>query len=94
VLRCDLAERRLFLSRPGTAAGPATLRTSSTARQLALQPTGGTPAYVAAPLQPNDPILDAIAFTRGRFTLEQPGVPPLVVPAWAEPARVAEDCRG
>ena len=43
---------------------------------------------------PNDPLLDAIAFSRGRFVIEQTGQPPLVLPPHAEIGRVIEDCRG
>lgn len=93
VLRCDAANHRLFLSRAGAAAGPFTVRTSSVARQLPTGATGGAPAYSAATLPASDPLFDAMAFSRGKFTLEQPGQPPLVLPAWAEVGRVVEDCR-
>ena len=93
-LRCDGAARRLYLSRAGAVAAPMTVRTSSTARTLAMQPTGGTPPYVATALNPSDPLLDAMGFSRGRFVVEQAGAPTLVVPAWAEIERVTEDCRG
>lgn len=94
VLRCDLAARAVYLSRAGEAAGPFTIRTSSTTRVVPAQPTGGTPPYVAAALGSRDPLLDAIAFSRGRFTIEQPGAAPLVLRPWAEVSRVIEDCRG
>lgn len=93
VLRCDLSNRRLFLSRAGAAAEPFTVRTTSATRLLQTGATGGEPAYVAAVLPATDPLLDAIAFSRGRFALEQAGVAPLVLPAWAEVGRVIEDCR-
>ena len=92
-LRCDLAARAIYLSRAGSAPAPITLRTSSTVRALGVQPTGGTPPYVAAALRPGDPLLDALGFSRGRFTVEQPGAATLVVPAYAEVERVTEDCR-
>ena len=66
---------------------------SSLARSVTVQPTGATPAYVAVALTPRDPVLDAMAFSRGRFLVEQAGMPTLVVPAWAEVGRVTEDCR-
>jgi hypothetical protein len=94
VLRCDLPARAVYLSRAGSTPGAFTIRTSSTTRSVTAQPTGGTPAYVAAVLTPRDPLLDAIAFSRGRFTVEQPGVAPLVLRPWAEVSRVIEDCRG
>ncbi len=79
------------MSGAGTAV---TVRTSSALRTLATQPTGGAEPYVAAALAPRDALLDAIAFSRGRFIVEQAGQPPLVVPSWAEIGRVVEDCRG
>lgn len=93
VLRCDLGTRQVYLSRSGTVAGAMTIRTSAMTRALAVQPTGGTPPYVAVSLSPRDALLDAIAFTRGRFAIEQPGLAPLVLPPYAEVARVIEDCR-
>ncbi|WBH15449.1 hypothetical protein [Sphingomonas radiodurans] len=94
VLRCDLPTRRLFLSRAGQAAGPLTVRTSSTTRAVPVQPTGGTMPYVASEHAARDPLLDAMAFSRGRFVIEQASAPTLVVPAHAEIGRVIEDCRG
>ena len=93
VLRCDRAERRLFLSRSGAATTPFTIRTTSTTRSIAAQPTGGTPPYVATAFALNDPLLDAMAFSRGRFVIEQAGTPALVLTPYAEIGRVIEDCR-
>lgn len=93
-LRCDRSARTIYLSRAGAATAPLTLRSTSLTRAVAARPTGGTPPYVAAALSPADPLLDAIGFSRGRFVVEQPGSPVLVVPAWAEVERVVEDCRG
>ncbi|MGU3389996.1 hypothetical protein [Sphingomonas sp. M1A8_2b] len=93
-LRCDTATRQVYLSRAGTTTTPLTIRTSSATRALPVQPTGGTPPYVAAALMPNDSLLEAMGFSRGRFVVQQAGSAPLVVPAWAEIERVTEDCRG
>ncbi|WP_374945239.1 hypothetical protein [Sphingomonas sp.] len=93
-LRCDIAARRVYLSRAGVQSAALSIRTSTASRTLAVQPTGGQPAYVAAAFAPNDALLDAIAFSRGRFVVEQPGAPTLVIPAWPEIGRVIEDCRG
>jgi hypothetical protein len=92
-LRCDTAARQVYLSRAGTTATPMTIRTSSVTRAVSVQPTGGTPPYVAAALMPNDSLLEAMGFSRGRFVVQQAGMPPLVVPSWAEIERVTEDCR-
>jgi len=93
-LRCDIAARMVYLSRAASGpAAPATIRTTSTARTLNLTPTGGTPPYLAVAITPGDSLLDAMGFSRGRFTIEQAGYPTLVIPAWAEIERVTEDCR-
>ena len=92
-LRCERMSGMIYLSRAGAGVAPLTLRTSSLARTLPVQPTGGMPPYVAVGLAVRDPLLDAMAFSRGRFIVEQAGAPTLVVPAWAEVGRVIEDCR-
>ncbi len=94
-LRCDRAANTLYLSRAGlaVAAVPMTVRTSSVTRTLSSAPTGGTPPYLAVSLGPRDSLLDAMGFSRGKFVIEQPGYPTLVLPAWAEIERVTEDCR-
>ena len=94
VLRCDRSERRMYLSRTGAGIAPITVRTSSVSRAVAVQPTGGAQPYVAAALAINDPLLDAMAFSRGRFVIQQQGAATLVIPAYAEVGRVIEDCRG
>jgi len=94
VMRCDLAERRVNLSRGGSSPAPLAVLTSSTTRAVPVRTIGGAAPSVAAAFAPNDPLLDAMAFSRGRFAIEQAGAPPLVVPAWAEIGRVIEDCRG
>jgi hypothetical protein len=92
-LRCDAGARRLYLSQEGSSAAPLRVRTSTLTRSLPMQPTGGAPAYVASALTAEDPLLDAMAFSRGHFIVEQPGAPTLVVPAWPEIGRVVDDCR-
>lgn len=48
---------------------------------------------VATRVDADDPILDAMAITKGRFAIETPGLPTLYIPAWVEVSRVIEDCR-
>lgn len=93
VLRCDRAARIIYLSRAGSVAAPFTIRTSTTTRQVPVRATGGALPYVAAQFAATDALLDAMAFSRGRFTIEQPGTTPTVLPPWAEFGRVLEDCR-
>jgi hypothetical protein len=82
---------RIHLERPGAGSGSLlTVRTSSEARNLPATLSGGS---LVAELPASDPLLDAIAFSRGRFAVEAPGTARLVIPAWPEAARVVEDCR-
>jgi len=93
VLRCA-APGQVTLDRRGAApatGGTLTLRTSTTARTV---PARSTAEGLAATLQASDPLLDAMAFSRGRFAVEAAMLPALIVPAWPEPARVIDDCRG
>jgi hypothetical protein len=94
VVRCEVGGQ-VALERRGAApatGGALTFRTSTTARTL--QARSG-PSGLTALLPASDPLLDAIVFSRGRFAVEAGmTMPPLVVPAWPEPARVLEDCRG
>ena len=91
VLRCE-RPGQVTIVRTGAAAAASalTIRTSTTARSVAARPAEGA---LAATVPSGDPILDAIAFSRGRFTVEAPGLPTLLIPSWPEPARVVEDCR-
>lgn len=92
-LRCDPAAARITLSRRALSTAPslATIRTSSMARTVSLSPGGGPEAGMT--LSARDTLIDAMGYSRGRFIVEMAGQPPLVVPAWAEILRVAEDCR-
>jgi hypothetical protein len=100
-LRCEPAKRQIVISRvvdlpAAQSAGQMTLRTSFAAVQwpVAITPAGSaTTAYVNATRAANDAALDQMAFSRGRFAIEFPGSAPLVVPNWAEVARIIEDCR-
>ena len=40
-----------------------------------------------------DPLLDSLVSSHGRIAFSVAQRPPLVVPPWAEVARVVEDCR-
>ncbi len=94
-VRCDRSSRQIILSRHGSTSGNMmTIRTSYTARNFPLSVQAGPPPQATTPLFANDRFLDGMAFSRGRFTVEVPGTPMLVIPAWPEPARVVEDCRG
>lgn len=92
-LRCDTANGRLVLARRGEGPMALTVRTSSTLKTLTAERIAASPGYVAAELAARDPLVDAMGFSRGRFIIESRGAPTLVLPAWPEILRVAEDCR-
>jgi len=70
-----------------------TVRSTFGLRPLSSDPAASKPGWIALRLQPRDPLLDQIAFSRGRFTIEVAGQPPLYLPSWPEISRVIEDCR-
>ncbi|WP_162935764.1 hypothetical protein [Tsuneonella amylolytica] len=92
---CQLGQRRVTLARAGAASGPVpmTIRTETATRAVAATPGGDLPSLVAT-LGASDPLLDAIAFSKGRFAVEVAGQPALYLPSWPEITRVIEDCRG
>lgn len=92
-LRCDKGRGRVYLSVAGTAEGSLTVRTSSTLKTFAAIPSSVPPPYVAAEIMPADQLLDAMAFSRGRFAIEIGGTRAMAVPNWGEVARIVEDCR-
>lgn len=96
ILRCQRESRQLVLSFPQA-------RTVPASGQIRLLTSYGVHHWPAAVMgdgsiatirAAGDPGLDQMAFSRGRFAIDVGDGAPLVVPAWAEPARVVEECRG
>jgi hypothetical protein len=73
----------ITIARPNAAPAALTIATDSITRTL---PPSGR-------LLANDPLLDAIAFSRGRFIVSGGTGPTIAVPSWPEAARSIEDCR-
>lgn len=69
------------------------VRTETLTRTLEARPVAERPEILAAFLEPSDPLLDAMAITKGRFALALEGERTLYLPAWVEVSRVIEDCR-
>ncbi len=96
-LTCDTARREVTLRRAGMGMGESlvmlTITTPDSRRLLNATVEPGPPSTFAVRLQANDPLLDAMAFARGRFMVEAQNYPPLYLPSWAEVSRVIEDCR-
>jgi hypothetical protein len=82
-LQCDKPTRTVTIGRPGQTVATLTISTDTASRSL--PPNGRISAY--------DPLLDAIAFSRGRFIVSGGTAPTLAVPSWPEAARAIEDCR-
>ncbi len=99
-IRCTRVTRRITVAKPATAAAPFMyVWTSSAVRSV---PASFNPLTnrISIEVTSNDPLLDALAFSRGRIGVIVPQSAgataqsvQLVVPAWPEIARVVEDCR-
>ena len=70
--------------------GSLTIRTETATRTQMAEFVGG---HMIILLPPTDPLLDAMALSKGRFAVEVEGEPPLYLPSYAEVSRVIEDCR-
>ena len=94
-LACQRGAGQLVLSRSGAAPGtvPLTVTTTTLVRSFSAAPDASGAQRLNVSLAARDPLLDAIAFSRGRFMVEAPGLPTLYLPAWPEVGRVIEDCR-
>ena len=83
-IRCDRATRRVTLRRGDAPGAAMTIGTDLAVRTIAADGMVGS----------TDTVLDAIAFSRGRFIVSGGGgVSQLVLPASPEAARSIEDCR-
>lgn len=94
-ISCDRTSGTVSLFRPGIATGPAPMRilTEVTTRLLDARPASGASPALAASLSARDSLLDAMALSKGRFSVETTGQAPLYLPSWAEVSHVIEDCR-
>lgn len=104
IVRCDRASRKLILSLPAAsmpAGGSVTITTSNGSATYPGSAAVGVNGRIGISFPINDPFLDRLAFSRGRFIVATTGAPAsaasaaarLVIPAWPEPARAIEDCR-
>lgn len=88
-IRCEPRQVRFVYN--SAAANALVVRTTFGDRSL---PAAAWEGGLTATLAPSDPVLDQMAFSRGRFAVEAPGAARAILPAWPELARVVEDCRG
>ena len=94
-LRCDRAGGAVEVVHSGasTVAGPVMIRTETTERPVNGSAQRSDPPSTLLRFSPADPLLDAMAFSSGRFAVEVGGLPTLYVPSWPEVMRVIDDCR-
>ena len=96
VMRCDPQARRISIGRVSAqqVQQPLTFRTESLTRTLTAVPRQGSiETLLAVDLASSDPLLDALAISKGRFAVEAGGEAALYIPSWPEVTRLIEDCR-
>ena len=91
ILRCE-PNRSVTVALAGAQASALIVRTDYGERRLPA--TRVHLNEMLASLSANDPLLDQMAFSRGRLLVQAEDAAALIVPAWPEIARVTEDCRG
>jgi len=102
ILACDRAAGVVRVALPADPAQaqqaptrPATIATSTSTATFVAEPQAiDAVSTLAISLPAAHRMLDAMAFSRGRFRVEIGGLPPVVLPSWSEVGRVVEDCRG
>ena len=94
-LRCNRASGTVEIVRAGLTASPQpmVIRSETMERGVDLGPASSDPPSVSVRLPARDALLDAMAFSKGRFAVEVVGLPTLYVPSYPEITRVIEDCR-
>lgn len=94
VMRCATGSFGLARldSDPSQGARAMSISTETVTRQLQVSPLPER-HLLAVDIDPRDPLLDAMAITKGRFAVEVEGESTLYLPAWTEVSRVIEDCR-
>lgn len=96
MMSCDTRGGLVRFWRAGTSPSPRimTIRAETATRSFQVVQAKDTNPYLTTSIAGADPLLDAMALSKGRFAVEVQGLPPLFLPAWAEVTRVIEDCRG
>lgn len=93
-MRCNASNRTVTIMRAGTGTGevPMRIRTETLDRMLTANAMNTQLPVLSASLPARDPLLAAMALSKGRFAVETQGLPTLYIPAWPEMTRVIEDC--
>ena len=93
VISCNRVSRTVSIVRSGVPAATATLSIWTSSESRAVPARFEASQTLTADLASSDRLLDAIAFTRGRFATSAVGSPLTAFPGWPESERVIEDCR-
>ncbi|HEX5237899.1 MAG TPA: hypothetical protein VFW39_05485 [Sphingomicrobium sp.] len=92
-IHCTRATRRVTISKPVAATSPFLWIWTSAETKSVPAIYDAANARVTAEFAPFDPMLDAIASSRGRIGFSTSGLAATIVPPWGEVGRVIEDCR-
>ncbi len=93
-MRCTASASELTIERAATTgSGDMAITTETAAQALPTKSRADGSAVHSAQLAADDPLLDAMAITKGRFAVAMEGEDTLYLPAWVEVSRVIEDCR-
>jgi hypothetical protein len=93
VIRCNRVARIVSIVRTAVPAAAPTLSIWTTSGSRAIASRFEATKVLTADIAATDPLLDSIAFSRGRFATAAASAPMLAVAVSPEPARVIEDCR-
>lgn len=95
-IRCDRANQTVSLGRVSAQKSnqPMQIRAESAERLVTAEPRQGSiETLLGVDFNARDPLLDAIAISKGRFSVEVGGERTIYLPSWPEVTRVIEDCR-
>jgi hypothetical protein len=92
-IRCTRSTRRVAIVKAASLASPSLWIWTSSEKMSLPATYDSSTSLVSTDLGAYDPLLDAIASSRGRIGFSSSGLQALVVPPWADIARVIEDCR-
>jgi hypothetical protein len=92
-IRCNRAARTVSIIRTGVPAAAPTLAIWTTSLSRTVPARFLATNELVADLASPDPLLDAIAFSRGRIATAASGAPMVAVGSGPETTRVIEDCR-
>ncbi len=85
-------DRDMMMARIGMARDARMITVRTRTLQQSLTADAGENS-VSTTLNPRDPLLGAMAYSRGRFAVEVPGLSALYLPSWPEVTRVIDDCQ-